>query len=84
MKNIFKTILTGVLLVGLAFNSNAQKAPKFGHINSNDLLTIMPERDSAEAKLKVFAQELEMQLTKMSAEYEKKIYRLPSKCFCNE
>ena len=33
----------------------------------------MPERDSAEAKLKVFAQELEMQLTKMSAEYEKNI-----------
>lgn len=72
MKNIFKTLLTGVILVALSFNSNAQKLPKFGHINSNDLLTIMPERDSAEAKLKIFAQELELQLTKMSAEYEKK------------
>lgn len=72
MRNIYKTILSGVLLVAFSFTSNAQKSLKFGHINSNDLLTIMPERDSAEAQLKIFAQELELQLTKMSAEYEKK------------
>ncbi|MDE0770595.1 MAG: OmpH family outer membrane protein [Salibacteraceae bacterium] len=72
MRNIYKTVLTGVLLVAFSFTSNAQKSLKFGHINSNDLLTIMPERDSAEAQLKIFAQELELQLTKMSAEYEKK------------
>jgi len=72
MSNIYKTVLSGVLLVAFSFTSNAQKSLKFGHINSNDLLTIMPERDSAEAQLKIFAQELELQLTKMSAEYEKK------------
>ncbi|MFQ3325669.1 MAG: outer membrane protein [Salibacteraceae bacterium] len=72
MRNIYKTVLSGVLLVAFSFTSNAQKSLKFGHINSNDLLTIMPERDSAEAQLKIFAQELELQLTKMSAEYEKK------------
>jgi outer membrane protein len=72
MRYIYKTVLSGVLLVAFSFTSNAQKSLKFGHINSNDLLTIMPERDSAEAQLKIFAQELELQLTKMSAEYEKK------------
>ncbi len=72
MKNTFKILLTGAVLFAMSFSSMAQKAPKMGHINSNDLLTIMPERDSAEAQLKMFAQELELQLTKMSSEYEKK------------
>ncbi len=72
MKNLLNIALTGILLLSLSANSFAQKSPKFGHINSNDLLTIMPERDTAEAKLKSFAQELELQLTKMSGEYEKK------------
>lgn len=72
MKNTIKIMLTGAVIMAMSFSSFAQKAPKFGHINSNDLLTIMPERDSAEAELKSFAQELELQLTKMSSEYEKK------------
>ncbi|MCB0483211.1 MAG: OmpH family outer membrane protein [Flavobacteriales bacterium] len=51
----------------------AQKAAKFGHINSNELLEIMPEKDSAEKKLQDFAKQLELQLATMSSEYEKKI-----------
>lgn len=72
MKNIFKLVLISAFAMALSFDSAAQKSAKMGHINSNDLLLIMPERDSAEAKLKTFAQELELQLTKMSGEYEKK------------
>ncbi len=72
MKNILNIAFTGLVVLSMSLTVSAQKSAKFGHINSNDLLTIMPERDTAEAKLKSFAQELELQLTKMSGEYEKK------------
>ncbi len=69
MKNL---VFIGFLMVATALGGYAQKG-KIGHINSNDLLILMPERDSAEAKLKDFAQQLELQLTSMSGEYEKKL-----------
>lgn len=52
--------------------AQAQKASKIGHINSNELLQIMPEKDTAEGELQKYAKELEMQLAAMTAEYEKK------------
>ena len=51
--------------------SQAQKASKIGHINSSELLQIMPEKDTAEGELQKYAKELEMQLAAMTAEYEK-------------
>lgn len=68
-----------ILFVALAFvfslpiSSIAQTKNKFGHINSNDLLIMMPERKTAEAELQKFAQTLEEQLGSMSTEYEKKL-----------
>jgi outer membrane protein len=53
--------------------SFAQGKQKIGHINSNDLLLLMPDRDSAEAKLKDYAGQLELQLASMTQEYEKKL-----------
>ncbi|UTW64359.1 OmpH family outer membrane protein [bacterium SCSIO 12741] len=72
MKSFLKHSLILVAFFGLALNSSAQKAGKFGHINSNDLLMVMPDRDTAETKLAAFGQQLELQLASMTQEYEKK------------
>lgn len=72
MNTIKSTFLT-LLLAAFCTGASAQKALKFGHINSNDLLEVMPEKDTAEKKLQDFAKQLELQLSAMSGEYEKKI-----------
>ena len=43
---------------------------KFGYIDSQELLILMPERKSAENELQNFAKTLESQLELMSAEYQ--------------
>ena len=50
----------------------AQKNLKFGHINSNDLMQIMPGRDSAQAILQKEVTELEETLKSMQSEAEKR------------
>jgi outer membrane protein len=52
--------------------SNAQKAIKLGHINSNDLLKIMPGRDSAQTILEKHVKDLEKTLKGMKTELETK------------
>lgn len=50
----------------------AQKNIKLGHINSNDLMQIMPGRDSAQTVLQAEVQELEATLKTMQGEMEKR------------
>lgn len=50
----------------------AQKNAKIGHINSNDLMQIMPGRDSAQTVLQGEVAELEETLKTMQAEAEKR------------
>ena len=45
---------------------------KFGHINSQELLTAMPESDSAQAKIESLAGDYEQQLEEMRVELNKK------------
>jgi len=68
-----------LLIIGLAIvtvlgvsNAIAQNS-KIGHINSNDLLELMPEKDQAAKDVEAFAKQLENQLKTMSAEYETKL-----------
>lgn len=72
MKNSLKKVL--FILAGLfcMISTNAQ-SKKFGHINSNDLLILMPERKEAETKIQEEAKKLEQQLTTMTAEYQTKV-----------
>lgn len=70
-KNIFTLILIALTLFPAA--SIAQTKLKVGHVNSNDLLIMMPERKTAETSLQTFAKSLEEQLGSMSNEYEKKL-----------
>ena len=51
----------------LTLSSSAQKV---GHINSQELLSLMPERTTAETSLQNYAKGLESQLTSMQTEYQ--------------
>ena len=71
MKNYLRlSIIVVFLLIGTT--SFAQNL-KFGHINSQELLSMMPERDSAQLVLENYAQQLEDQLETMQVEYNNKV-----------
>ena len=52
---------------------STQAQSKFGYLNSNELLAMMPESQSMQEELQTYAKGLESQLTAMQAEYEKKV-----------
>ncbi len=65
-KNIFIILLSFITLF-----LNAQN--KFGYIDSQELLILMPERDAAEKEVQEFAKTLESQLSSMTAEYQQRV-----------
>lgn len=69
-------ILCGVLL---GISVQAQSPLKFGHINSTQLLSQMPETKAADSSLQKFGASLENQLKTMTAEYQGKIADFKSK-----
>ena len=70
MKKTLIAIVACLFLCG--GNAMAQKNIKLGHINSNDLMQIMPGRDSAQAVLQQEVTGLEEQLKSMQSEMEKR------------
>ncbi len=72
MKNYLKITLVVLALVSGA-NLFAQNNFKFGHINSQELISTMPEYDSAQVALESFAKGLQDQLEVMQVEYNKKL-----------
>ena len=71
MKNFIKVFFVAFLMMapGAIF---AQKALKFGHINSQEVITVMPERDSAVVKLQKFNKELSDSYEEQNVELNKK------------
>lgn len=71
MKNGIKALLVicAVLVGGAAFGQNL----KFGIINSQEVISKMPERDSAEAKLMKLRNELGSQIEALQVEYNQKL-----------
>jgi len=57
MKSVFKICVLGILLFSAGF-ANAQ-APKFGHIDMQALVQIMPERAVAEKQFMAYQKEIE-------------------------
>jgi outer membrane protein len=49
------------------------QTPKFGHVNSTQLLSMMPETKAADSALQKFGSSLENQLKTMNAEYDSKV-----------
>ena len=72
-----KTIRKGFLLLAIALLFSgvgfAQGTLKIGYIDSNKLMSMMPESDSAQAQVKMYAQNLQKQMQVMGQEYQKKI-----------
>lgn len=65
-----KVLLTLMVCVGFILSAQAQK---FGYLNSNELLAMMPESIEMQNELQTYAKGLESQLSAMQAEYEKKV-----------
>jgi len=61
-----------LLIVIISLSSFGQEKQKFGHINSNDLLMMMPENQQAQKALQQHSRELEDQSAAMQAELEQK------------
>jgi outer membrane protein len=72
MKNFLKVLIISLIISVIPSGSYAQKQ-KFGHIDSNELLKLMPGRDSAVAKIQDYAKELQKQLEGMNNELQTKI-----------
>ncbi|MBX7107282.1 MAG: OmpH family outer membrane protein [Chitinophagales bacterium] len=68
----FLSYLAVVLLLLTAVSTQAQSL-KFGHINSADLLAMMPEIKKADSVLQAYQKSLEDANTSMLTDYQKKI-----------
>jgi len=71
--------ITLLMLVVISTTAMAQKTSKVGHINSNELLTAMPERNVVQEEIKEYANQLKVTLDAMSKEYETKVGEFQSK-----
>ena len=69
MRTIMKMGLVVALLITASTTSFAQK---FGYINTAEVFTLMPEKDSADVKIQALQQELMDQLDAMQVELNKK------------
>lgn len=66
-------IVALVALLAFGGNAMAQKTIKLGHINSNELMQIMPGRDSAQALLQKEVEDLQAEMEAMKKEYETRV-----------
>ncbi|MCL2131737.1 MAG: OmpH family outer membrane protein [Lentimicrobiaceae bacterium] len=63
---------TFLALFLLGFNANAQSKIKLAHVNSTELMKVMPGVDTAQKAIQDYAKQLEDELKIMHAEFEKK------------
>ena len=73
MKHLTKAFLV-LSIVSISFVAKAQ-TPKFGHINSADLIQLMPETKQSDSTLRKFGESLDGQLKTMTAEYQSKLQK---------
>lgn len=66
------------LLALVSFSSTFAADYKFGHVNTADVMTNLPEVTQAEASLAEFNKQLEGQLQNMYAEYQNKVNEFQS------
>ncbi|HEY4787331.1 MAG TPA: OmpH family outer membrane protein [Bacteroidales bacterium] len=74
MKNRVNLIIIALFLA-IPVVSFGQKVYKFGHINKQDIIQILPDRDSAIVKLQKYQKDLENQLDIMNVEYNTKLQK---------
>jgi len=71
MKKLINLSLLLLILLG-STSLTAQTDAKFGHINTNELLRMMPGREQAQAELEQYAKELEETFSAMQTEFQTK------------
>lgn len=71
MKNLRNVALMMLVLMGTA-SFTAQAQAKFGHINTNELLRMMPGREEATVQLERYAEDLENTFVAMQQEFQTK------------
>ncbi|MCW8896506.1 MAG: OmpH family outer membrane protein [Flavobacteriales bacterium] len=77
MKTIKAILLAAVIT--MSFSAFAQKSVKIGHINSNELLSAMPERETIQKDIEDYAAQLTTTMDAMRKEYESKVADFQSK-----
>ncbi|MGB0881662.1 MAG: OmpH family outer membrane protein [Vicingaceae bacterium] len=75
---VFKIAIL-MVVVALSTTVTAQKSAKIGHINSNDLLSAMPERNDVQKELEEYANQLKVTMDAMRKEYETKVGEFQAK-----
>lgn len=70
MKSLFKVFILGILVFSAGFAS--AQTPKFGHVDLQALIGLMPERAEAEKQYLAFQKELEDALALMQKELQTK------------
>ena len=68
-----KALIIVMAVAAIGTGNIFAQSSKIGHINSNDLLELMPEKAKAAQDVEAFAKQLESQLKTMSAEYQSKV-----------
>jgi outer membrane protein len=74
MRNLMKIV--AVLLFVVASVTVSAQTPKFGHVDLQGLVQVMPERGDAEASFNTFQTELEEILAEMQKNYQTKLMEL--------
>lgn len=73
MKNVLKLVLLTVFVV--SGTSLMGQQIKLGYINSQELISVMPESDSANVKLQAYSQELQDQIESLQVELNNKFQK---------
>jgi len=79
MKRLSLTVGVLLALMFVSFNSNSQSRAKLGYIDSQKLLSMMPEKAKAQKELQDYAKSLEDQLASMNSELQQKYNEYISK-----
>lgn len=75
-----KTIIACLAFCALfTINANAQTKLKLGHMNSQEVMKVMPGVDTVQATLTNFQKQLQMEYDQMANEYQKKREELENK-----
>ena len=69
MRKVITTLFLALFISGMSF---AQVGAKIGYIDSNKILTEMPQTDSLSKELKNYADYLDQQMQTMGQEFQKK------------
>src|SRR5688500_18136841 len=81
MMNVLRTLSLAVVFAATACTADAQK---FGHINSSDLLAMLPEVKAADTSLAQYQRSLEGQYNDMVTEYTTKLNKFSNDKTMNE